>query len=61
MSVIKTYSVKEAATFLGVTQRTMYSYLSTGLIKAVKIGRAWRITEEALNSFITRGTKQQQG
>ena len=58
MAISKLYGIQETAELLGVTKRTVYGYVDEGIIKAVKIGREWRITEEDLKAFIAKGTKQ---
>jgi excisionase family DNA binding protein len=50
---IKLYTTEEAAKILGVTSRTLSSYISSGRLKANKIGGKQRITEENLKRFIT--------
>lgn len=57
MSDIKIYTVNEALEVLKVTQRTLYRYIKAGQIKAIKLGREYRITEEALKDFLERGTE----
>lgn len=55
MSEIKTYTLNEVAAILHITTRTLYSYIKDGKIKAVKIGRSWRVTEDALNKLLALG------
>jgi len=43
----------EAMDILGVGKNTMYRLLNTGGIRAVRVGRSWRINLEALSDFIT--------
>lgn len=50
---IKVYSVEELTELLQVTQRTIYNYIKGGNLKAVKIGKYWRVTEEALKEFLS--------
>lgn len=57
MSDIKVYTVEEALEVLKVTRRTLYRYIKAGQIKAVKLGREYRITEEALKDFLEHGTE----
>lgn len=54
---MKLYTVKEVQALLGVGQRTMYNYLESGKLKAIKIGRKWRISQDALDSLLTTGTE----
>lgn len=54
---MKLYTVKEVQDILHVGQRTMYSYLEAGKIKAIKIGKYWRISQDALDQFLITGTQ----
>ncbi len=53
---LKIYSVKESASILQVTQRTLYNYIKEGKLKAVKVGKYWRVRHEDLKEFIEKGT-----
>lgn len=55
--VIRVYTLDEVADIIGVTTRTLYTYIKEGKLKAVKVGRAWRITDKALTEFLETGTK----
>ena len=51
----KLYTTKEAAELMGVSTRTIFRYMQPDYspqLKAVKIGRAWRIKETDLKEFI---------
>lgn len=56
MSDIKVYTLTEAIQILKVTRRTFYRYIQGGQVKVFKLGREYRITEEALQDFMSRGT-----
>jgi len=49
---IRLYNIKETAEILGVTTRTLQTYIKNGRIKARKIGRGWKFTEQSINEFI---------
>jgi excisionase family DNA binding protein len=49
---LRLYSLTELEPVLGVTHRTLQTYIKTGRLKAVKIGGKWRVTEENLMKFI---------
>lgn len=49
------YSAEQVAEMLQVTRRTLYTYLSEGKLKGVKIGKYWRITDDALKEFLQTG------
>lgn len=55
MGDLKVFTLEEAAAILKVNKRFLYPYLEAGKLKGAKIGRAWRITEEDLRDFISKG------
>lgn len=58
MDTIKTYTTQEVADILKVAYKTVFRYVKAGQLKAVKIGRHYRITEEALRDFLEHGTEE---
>ena len=42
----------EAAEFLKIGRSTMLKLLTSGEVKAKKVGRQWRVTIEALNEYL---------
>ena len=54
----KYLTLKEAAKYLDVGERTLFRYLHDGRIKAAKIGY-WRFREEDLKDFIESSFKAQ--
>lgn len=52
MFEIKFYGIREIATGLKITERTVYSYVKDGKLKAVKIGGKWQVAEENLKAFL---------
>ena len=46
------YTLTELESVLGVTHRTLQSYMKDGRLKGVKIGGKWKVTEENLKKFI---------
>ena len=49
---IRLYTLTELEPILGVTHRTLQTYIKDGRLKGVKIGGKWKITEETLKKFI---------
>ena len=49
---LKLYTIKDIATAMDVTDRTVRRYIKDGHLQAKKIGRSIFITEEALRKFI---------
>lgn len=49
---LKLYTLTEIETVLGVTHRTLLTYVTTGKLKANKVGGRWKVTKAALKEFI---------
>lgn len=56
---MKTYTILELTEILKVTRRGIYNWIKSGKLKAVKVGREWRVTEEGLQDFLQKGTTGQ--
>lgn len=56
MADLKVYTLNEVADILKVTKRTLYNYIKAGVLPAVKMGKYWRITEENLQTFVSKDT-----
>ena len=54
---IRVYTLDEVAEVMKITRRTLYTYVKEGKLKAVKIGREWRVSETALQDFLNKGTE----
>ncbi len=54
----KLYTIEEVSGILKVTPRTIYNFIKHNNLKAVKIGKYWRVTDAALQEFINQGTKK---
>lgn len=52
MGMTKVYTVKEAAAFLKTTKQQVRKMIASGDLYAVKVGREWRILQEALLSYL---------
>lgn len=57
---LKLYTIEEIAEILKVTTRTVYNYIKSGSLKALKMGKYWRVTEAALLEFIEDAAKSAQ-
>jgi len=53
----KLLTVQDVAHIMGVKAKTVYRWIKSGELEAVKIGRLLRITEAALQRFIERNTQ----
>jgi excisionase family DNA binding protein len=50
----KFYNTEEAARVLGVNVQTMRRYLRDGKVRAIRLGRDWRISEAAFDELAGR-------
>ncbi len=48
---------EEAAEMLGIGMNTMYKLLGNGQIRAMRIGRFWKIPKRAIQEFIIQETQ----
>jgi excisionase family DNA binding protein len=55
---IKVYTLEEVMEILKVSRRTIYNYIKADQLKAIKVGREWRVTEKALAAFLETGTEE---
>ncbi len=53
---IITHTADETAAILGVTKRTLLTYIKAGKITGSKIGGSWAFTEQQIKDFINRGS-----
>ena len=47
-------TIREVARYLKVVPMTVYRMIDRGDLKAVKVGRAWRIRREDLERYLNR-------
>lgn len=52
LDTIRLYTLTELEPVLGVTHRTLQSYIKDGRLKGVKIGGKWKVSEEVLRKYI---------
>lgn len=52
LSDIRLYTLTEVEPILGVTHRTLLTYIKDGKLKGVKIGGKWKVSEDNLKKFI---------
>ena len=46
------YTINEVATSLRVSPRTIYTYISIGKLKGVKIANKWRFSKKQMDDFL---------
>jgi len=52
LSAFKMYNLTELEPIIGVTHRTLLTYVKEGKLKAVKIGGKWKVSEANLKEFL---------
>ena len=61
----KLLKLVEVAEILRVSRQTALRLIKTGQLKAIKVGRQWRVSEEELRRFIEggaeKGTEEKKG
>lgn len=50
----KTYSLAELEPIVGLSSQTLIRHIKAGKLEAKKIGRSWRVTEDALKKFLAK-------
>lgn len=58
MDEIQVYTLTEVMSILKVTRRMVYNYIKQGDLKAVKMGKYWRVRKEDLEEFTKTGTRR---
>ena len=53
----KYYSVPEVAEKLEVHWQSVHNFIKRGELEALKLGRGYRISDEAIKTFLERRTK----
>lgn len=56
---LRAFSVDEVAERLSISPYTVRELLKQGTIKGMKVGRIWRVSSEALDSYL-RGTHRRE-
>lgn len=51
------YNFKDVATILDVSTRTVHAWNADGKIKAVKIGREWKVSREEVDRIKREGVQ----
>ena len=52
------FSTKQTAEKLGVCEKTIFFWIKQGKIKAIKIGRNYKISEEEIEYIKQNGTRE---
>lgn len=52
---MKFYTLQEVADMLRVSRQTIYNYVTAKKLRATKLGKEYRVTDEDLQAFIDSG------
>ena len=61
MEIGKLLKLSEVAEILRVSRQTVMRLIKTGQIKAIKVGRQWRVPEDALRALISGERAEEEG
>jgi len=51
------YTIQQVMSRLQVADETVYRYIRSGKLKAIRVGGLWRVSKEALEEFLNGGEK----
>lgn len=57
----KYYTVQEVAALLKLHWQSVLTYIKNGELEAIKLGKGYRISQQALDSFIANRTTKTKG
>ena len=60
MTLPRTYTIEQVAEILQVNERVVYNLVHTGELRAIRVGRQFRIPQEVLDAFM-RGERPEEG
>lgn len=52
------YNLSEIEKILGVSRETLFNYMRSGKLEAIKIGGKWKVKEETLKNLIASGNQK---
>src|SRR5437016_5680522 len=52
--------LRQVATLLGVNYSTAWSLVTTGQLRALQIGRRWKVSQAWIDAFVQEGTEAAQ-
>ena len=53
----RTYTVAQVAELFGVNQQSVYKYAASGEIPAIRLGRRWVFSREAIDALLRTGRR----
>ena len=49
------YTVQQVMSILQVSNETVYRYIRSGKLQAIRVGGLWRVRKESLDEFLGEG------
>jgi len=59
LDLFEIMTVREVASYLHLSQATVYQMARNGQIPVARIGRTWRFTKDSINRWISNSTEKQ--
>jgi len=57
----KFYTINQVAEILDMHHKTIRNFISDGKLRASKVGKQWRVSDDDLNSFMKNSKDQREG
>ncbi|ABX42160.1 helix-turn-helix domain-containing protein [Lachnoclostridium phytofermentans] len=57
----KFYTINQVAEILDMHHKTIRNFISNGKLRASKVGKQWRVSDDDLNSFMKNSKDQREG
>ncbi len=51
-------TIQQVMSYLHVADETVYRYIRSGKLKAIRVGGLWRVSREALGEFLREGEQE---
>lgn len=51
-------TIRQVMSYLHVADETVYRYIRSGNLRAIKVGCLWRVSRGALDEFLKKGEQQ---
>ena len=58
MIVLKTHTISEVAVMLSVSSESIRRYIKSNKLKASRVGRQWRISDEDLKEYFEKNSNE---
>ncbi len=56
--VMDFFTIQQVMSLLQVSDETVYRYIRSDKLKAIRVGGLWRVSREALDEFLRKGGQE---